>query len=481
MDTQPQSQPLPRRETDRLEIMAAIAIVLIGVLFRIYHLGTFGFDIDEMVDVGLATRESILSIISDSNPPLYLFLLRFWIKFFGSSEFWVRFLPFLFSTASLILMAHIGLSGVITNRPLRLVPVVLLAFSPAAIEAAQWSRSNALWELATVLIMSGVLLEKQLLSAVGFGLSLATHWFASPVGFAVLLTRSSRSSLRRFRLPLCIAFSAAIFTLAGASLNQSSMHLNWQLMRFQYIPFRHELEIQLNAIFGHWLAALTVPVLAFALYRTSRQTNANQNNEGAWFLTVAGIFAASLLVMSFSMERSLFMMRYMSSIIPLICLGVPLAVDALLSSQGPWSVNGNIQPGARALAIVVCASMITANLWGAEQYHKRPVARWREGLKAVAASNAAIAWTTRSIEIARPYLDGSKTELRQFSGAEAELDIIARDAILLPIAVIDNFWGGLLYWEPLKERLQVNQVRFQEFTITDRTQEPIRVLITQPN
>ncbi|HLC96376.1 MAG TPA: glycosyltransferase family 39 protein [Candidatus Nanoarchaeia archaeon] len=86
-----------------------IAVILIGVFLRVFNLGTESIWTDEAVSLIEATQPSfndIASMVADKEllPYGYHLILHYWIDLFGISEFTIRFLSALFSTASILIL-----------------------------------------------------------------------------------------------------------------------------------------------------------------------------------------------------------------------------------------------------------------------------------------------------------------------------------------------------------------------------------------
>ncbi|MFQ5886193.1 MAG: glycosyltransferase family 39 protein, partial [Anaerolineae bacterium] len=108
-----------------------ILILLVGFALRLYRLGYESLWYDETVSVLLA-RKSLPALTAhtagDIHPPLYYYLLHFWIRLAGSSEFSLAFLSLAFGLLLIPLLFHLGrrLYGV----KIGLLGALLLALSP---------------------------------------------------------------------------------------------------------------------------------------------------------------------------------------------------------------------------------------------------------------------------------------------------------------------------------------------------------------
>jgi len=108
-----------------------LLMVLIGFALRLYRLGYQSLWYDETVSVLLA-RKSLPALTAhtagDIHPPLYYYLLHFWIRLTGSSEFSLAFLSLVFGLLLIPLLFYLGrrLYGV----KIGLLGALLLALSP---------------------------------------------------------------------------------------------------------------------------------------------------------------------------------------------------------------------------------------------------------------------------------------------------------------------------------------------------------------
>jgi hypothetical protein len=105
------------------------AVVALYIAMRVYHGAAICMDGDEIFSVGVAEHDwtgLMRSVGQDSiHPPLFYFLLKFWIAIGGDSLFWTRLLPTLFSTLAIIPMVLVGREFKL--RPLAINSTVALA------------------------------------------------------------------------------------------------------------------------------------------------------------------------------------------------------------------------------------------------------------------------------------------------------------------------------------------------------------------
>ncbi|MFQ6000960.1 MAG: glycosyltransferase family 39 protein [Anaerolineae bacterium] len=108
-----------------------LLILLAGLALRLYRLGHESLWYDETVSVLLA-RKSLSALTAhtagDIHPPLYYYLLHFWIRLAGSSEFSLAFLSLVFGLLLIPLLFYLGRG--LYGAKIGLLGALLLALSP---------------------------------------------------------------------------------------------------------------------------------------------------------------------------------------------------------------------------------------------------------------------------------------------------------------------------------------------------------------
>jgi mannosyltransferase len=134
--------------------LALIAIILLALSLRFYRLDGQSLWADEGNSAALAAR-NLATITRDAardiHPPLYYYLLHFWVRIFGNSEISLRSLSALMGTA-LVLMTYL-LGQELFNRRVALISSFLAAISPFQIYYSQETRMYipaALWAALAV-------------------------------------------------------------------------------------------------------------------------------------------------------------------------------------------------------------------------------------------------------------------------------------------------------------------------------------------
>ena len=162
-----------------------VLIVLGGALLRFAGLGSESIWLDEVTSI-LIARMDVPSMVAwtaaDIHPPLYYFVLHFWLGF-GESEFAVRSLSAVFGVCTIVIVY--ALARELFDPGVGLLSALLLALSPMHIwysqEARMYAMVTALSLMASYLLVLALRTRKTrywlgyLLFSV---LALYTHYFA---------------------------------------------------------------------------------------------------------------------------------------------------------------------------------------------------------------------------------------------------------------------------------------------------------------
>ena len=191
--------------------IALLVIVLIGIFLRLYHLGTQSFWEDEAFSV-FVSKGSLFQICyitaTDVHPPLYYWILHYWLVLFGTSEVATRALSALFGVLAIPVIYMLG--DRLFNKEAGLLAALILAFSTFNVAFSQDARMYSLMVLLTLLSMYFFIRFLQgntLAISVGYlfstALLLYTHVYGLFIVFAqniYLLTLLCLSHERTFRL-----------------------------------------------------------------------------------------------------------------------------------------------------------------------------------------------------------------------------------------------------------------------------------------
>jgi 4-amino-4-deoxy-L-arabinose transferase-like glycosyltransferase len=144
---------LASKKTTTVGILLLV-IVLIGLFLRAYHLAGESFWIDESFSVWMA-KQSLPQIVQntavDVHPPLYYFILHYWVALFGTSEFAVRFLSVIFGVLAIPMIYLVG--RLLFDEEVGLLGALILAVSAFNITYSQETRMYSLMVLLALLSM----------------------------------------------------------------------------------------------------------------------------------------------------------------------------------------------------------------------------------------------------------------------------------------------------------------------------------------
>ncbi len=131
-----------------------LLILLLGLLLRIYDLGTESVWYDEAISIA-ASKLGIIDQITwniaqnESNPPFYYLVLHFWVPVFGDSEFISRLPSAIFGSLSVFAIYAVG--KLIFNKKAGLLAALILAVSVFHIQYSQEARAYSLMVLLTLI------------------------------------------------------------------------------------------------------------------------------------------------------------------------------------------------------------------------------------------------------------------------------------------------------------------------------------------
>jgi mannosyltransferase len=139
----------PPGMSTRQVVLLLILILAVGSFLRIYDLGAESLWLDEAWSIHESAM-SVQGIAEHANhPPLYFFILRFWIHLFGTSEVALRSLSAIFGIISIPLIYLVGSN--LFNRKVGLIAGLLSAISYYQIYYSQEARAYSLLLLLSLL------------------------------------------------------------------------------------------------------------------------------------------------------------------------------------------------------------------------------------------------------------------------------------------------------------------------------------------
>jgi hypothetical protein len=145
------SLPIPERFFGFLFIAAIIAL---SVFFRMYHIATNDMWVDEANTVLNAEKDLsgiISSVRPDGSPPLYHFMLHYWMAFFGQTETAVRSLSALFGVLLVVSLFFVGRK--LFSLRTGVYAALISAMAPIQIMYSQQVRMYSLLPLTSLVSM----------------------------------------------------------------------------------------------------------------------------------------------------------------------------------------------------------------------------------------------------------------------------------------------------------------------------------------
>jgi uncharacterized membrane protein len=203
-------------------VLAPLAIVLLGLVLRLYKLNQESVGFDEAFSMW-ACRDTFAgmmrTLIEDFvHPPLHYFLLRGWLDVFGSGVVQARLLSVLFGTLAIAIL-YMLVADLLDRHP-ALFAALLLAVSQLSIQFAQEARPYAQFLflfLVCCFLFARALRDRSLKLWCGFVgvaiLLIYTHYF----GLLVLGVMVAFGFLYRREYPVPVAWwmgGAAVLILA---------------------------------------------------------------------------------------------------------------------------------------------------------------------------------------------------------------------------------------------------------------------------
>jgi 4-amino-4-deoxy-L-arabinose transferase-like glycosyltransferase len=135
-----------------------LGLVLAAFALRVYYLGSQSLWYDEGFSVYLAGQSLAAITVGELNPPLYHYLLHFWLPLAGSTEFAVRFLSVATGLLTVPLIAWLGTW--LFDHPTGLLAAGLVAVGPFHLHYSQEARMYTL--AATLALLSSAFLVRSL-------------------------------------------------------------------------------------------------------------------------------------------------------------------------------------------------------------------------------------------------------------------------------------------------------------------------------
>jgi mannosyltransferase len=134
-----------RKRASLLSAVFVLIITALAIVLRLYRLGAQSLWYDEAFSVYLARMnlgDITARTAADIQPPLYYYLLHFWMELAGDGEFAVRFLSLFFGVLTVPLMFVIARR--LFNPAAAIFSALLALFSPLYLWYSQETRMYSL-------------------------------------------------------------------------------------------------------------------------------------------------------------------------------------------------------------------------------------------------------------------------------------------------------------------------------------------------
>jgi mannosyltransferase len=142
-----------RTATPAVSLLALLAIFVVGLVLRVYGLGSESLWWDEVYAISTMSHPGALEIVrlssTDNNPPLLYLFLHYWMLLAGDSAFAVKFPSAVAGALAIPVMYAIG--RLLFDRSAALLAALILALSAYQIRYSQEARAYELMVLLTLL------------------------------------------------------------------------------------------------------------------------------------------------------------------------------------------------------------------------------------------------------------------------------------------------------------------------------------------
>jgi len=172
--------------------LTLLAILLLGLFLRVFDLSKESVWLDEGYSIKVANLNlfNIVEEISrnDSHPPLYYFVLHYWIKLFGDSEFSARFPSVIFGFFAIFMIYKVG--SLIFDKEVGIFSSLIIGLSTFHIYYSQEARMYSLISLLTLLsiyFFIKLLRERSLIASIGYILSTILLMYTHVYGLFIII------------------------------------------------------------------------------------------------------------------------------------------------------------------------------------------------------------------------------------------------------------------------------------------------------
>lgn len=308
----------------RAGFIALFLILALGVGLRIVNLDKFDFWFDEASAVLQARNIETIDFTQDNNPPLYVYALHLWGKYFDS-EYGLRLLSVLFGSMAIIMVFVLG--RLLYETKIALISAFILAVSPFHIyysrEARRYSMSFLLSLLAVYFFIKSFQKGRM-------------RFWAGFIIFTVL------SIYCHYVNVLNWMFLVVFFLMAQKTLNKEIKIKGWIsnfLILVSFAPWFLIIFARLEGVervLSDYGKAFWGQSPSFrALFMTFKNFSAGYNASMAACL-------ASVIIFFFFFNRGIFALREKKKkelVLSLLCLSGPIFTACIISLHKPFYID----------------------------------------------------------------------------------------------------------------------------------------------
>ncbi len=270
-----------------------LLLTLLAFFLRVYRIDWQSLWVDENFTFIISAKDlsSITQITStDVHPPLYYYLVHFWMQLTGQSEFSVRFLSLVFSLLFVPLVFKLG--SQLVNRRVGIIAAFLAAIGPFQVYYAQEARMYSL------MVLLSLLSTYAMVKIAGFGATstqpvdglwrVRSRWATIIVSSALLL-------YIHYFAALVLLFQSSVILLTR--IQQRALVIRWCLS-----------QVAVLALFAPWIPVMMrtyvtndedwrrfIPFLPM-FQDTMVSLSLGESSERALYLTLASGFFLALLI-----------------------------------------------------------------------------------------------------------------------------------------------------------------------------------------
>jgi len=278
---------------------------------------------------------------ADYSPPLYYFLLHYWMMIAGNGEIAVRVLSFLFFIALLVIIYVFARDVLKLRRNDRIAVTVLMAVNPMLLYYAFEARAYMLAVLLVSTAMYAFMQKRWWLFRITSLVALYTHPYTVFVLFAPVIYSVLQKDFKllkqvvRSSLIIMAGYLPWLFVIVKQILESGSM---W------FYPVDRNLAeaVAGNLYLGFegnppwfWLLSKYITLVIFALITLGLLNSSSRNKK--WFLFVWFLFPIALTV-GISFIKPIFVARYVLYSTVALVLLVGLGIMAIKNSTVKWGV-----------------------------------------------------------------------------------------------------------------------------------------------